>query len=239
VPLFDASTDEIVVRIVYDGLGTAGKTTNLRMLHAAFTARARGGVETFEENAAGRTLYFDWLELHAGHVDAWPLRCQIVSVPGQFVYASRRFQLLQDIDGAVLVCDSTPHGVRAGGIAMGFLVSALESSGHAGIPIVLQANKQDLADALSPERVAESMPVAPRAVVAASATSSDGVRATLLRVLDLVRADVRARLLGRDARELAPLQSTARDLYEALIASEGKETPAFEAALELALEQVR
>lgn len=238
--LYDAESGEIVVRIVYDGLGTAGKTTNLRMLHAAFVGRARSEVLGFGETRTGRTLYFDWLELSAGHIDETPLRCQVLSVPGQFAHAHRRFHLLREIDGAVLVCDSTERGVLAGTVAMDFLQRALVASGNTAAPIVLQANKQDLPGALSPEMVAAAMPVTPHAVVPASATSSDGVRLTLLRALDLVRGSVRARLGGREAATLPPAGETAEALYAALDRVDGSEDDAqLVHALEAALLQVK
>lgn len=236
---FDESTGEIVVRIVYDGLGTAGKTTNLRMLHAAFPTRSRDGLIVPAESTTGRTLYFDWLELVAGHLDQWPLRCQVLTVPGQFAYANRRFQLLQEIDGVVLVCESTPKGVEAGRIAAGFLSRALESSGNAGAPVVLQANKQDLDDALSPEEVAARLPIQVNAVVPARATEGDGVRLTLLRVLDLVRVRVRERLVGTSGMPLPRSKETAEELHTALVAADADASPALVEALEDAMSQVR
>ena len=237
---FDATTGEIVVRIVYDGLGTAGKTTNLRGLHAAFPDRTRGELIGFDENASGRTLYFDWLELSVGHIDEWPLRCQVISVPGQFVYAHRRFHLLREIDGAVMVCDSTPQGVIAGAIAMSFLYKALIGSGNHEAPVVLQANKQDVAGALAPEIVADRMPFLPRATVGASALTGDGIRLTLLRSLDLVRGTVRARLGGRDATVLPAATETAEQLHAALVASDqAEDSPELVEALDTALQQVK
>jgi len=221
VPTYDAQRGDIVLRIVYDGLGTAGKTTNLRMLHAAFQSRAMGEIVTPDESKTGRTLFFDWLELNVGHVGDWPLRCQVISVPGQFVYAHRRFHLLREIDGAVLVCDSTESGVAQGAIAMTFLRRALESLGGAAVPIVLQANKQDRPGALGADEVAARMPFETEAVVPAVASTGDGVRLTLFRVLDLARDRVRERLRGGDPRNLLPHQSeSAEALHASLISSE-------------------
>lgn len=230
---FDESTGEIVVRIVYDGLGTAGKTSNLRALHAAFPSRTKDGVITPEETVAGRTVFFDWLELAAGHLDDWPLRCQIVTVPGQFVYANRRFHLLRQIDAAVLVCDSSERGVDAGAIALTFLQEALRSTMNQGVPVILQANKQDLAGALPPERVEARLTHAVDAVVGATASTGDGVRLTLLRAIDLVRKRVRSQMGSTGPRALPRSDATAAELYEALLLSDGDESHAV--ALESAL----
>lgn len=237
---FDAQKGEIVVRIVYDGLATAGKTTNLRALYEAFSHRATGGVYAPAETRTGRTLYFDWLELFVGHLDDWPLRCQILTVPGQFVYAHRRFHLLKEIDGVVLVCESTERGLASGKIALAFLHKALASSGNDAAPIVLQANKQDVAGALAPEAFAAALDFKPQAVIGAVASTGDGVRPTLLRTLDFVRADVRARLGDRAPEELPRHSESADQLYAALVDSEGSDaSAALVDALDTALAEVK
>ncbi len=237
---FDAVSGEIVARIVYDGLGTAGKTTNVRMLHDAFASRATSAIVAPEVSPTGRTLYFDWLELLAGHLDDRPLRCQIVTVPGQFVYGGRRYQLLREIDGVVLVCDSTPHGAEAARIAAAFLTSALESSGNREAPIVVQANKQDLPNALSPEEVAAHVGIDAAAVVGASARTGDGVRLTLLRILDLARGRIRSQCAGRGPEVLPPRTQTAEQLYEELRTMEHQgPSEAAAAALDRALAQLK
>lgn len=235
---FDASTGEIVVRIVYDGLGTAGKTTNLRALHRAFQSRADDDILVPEETKTGRTVYFDWLELRAGHLDDWPLRAQIVAVPGQFAYAARRFRLLQEIDGVVLVCESTEHGVRAGRIAWTFLDKTLLSAGNGGVPVVLQANKQDLPGALTPEEVARRFDFEPAAITAAQANNGEGVRLTLLRILDLARARTRAQLAGRPADTLPRHHESAEEMYRSLLLEDDVARAGLAEALESALAQV-
>ncbi len=228
------------MRIAYDGLGTAGKTTNVRALQQAFPTRSRRGVEGFGESRSGRTLYFDWLELDVGHFDEARCRCQILSVPGQFVYAQRRFHLLGELDGVVLVCDSTPRGVDAGRIALAFLRRVLEANGTGDVPVVVQANKQDLPDALGPDEVAARLVLARELVVPASAISDEGVRLTLVRALDLVRRRVRAGLEGASVDTLPPAEATSASVYEALVAKDAEEEPnALIEALELALEQVK
>ncbi len=236
---FDAARGEIVVRIVYDGLATAGKTANLRALHAAFSGRTKNGFSIPAETLTGRTLYFDWLELRTGYLDDWPLRCQILTVPGQFAYAERRFRLLRELDGVVLVCESTPKGIEAARIATVFLGKVLDSCGNSDVPIVFQANKQDLPGALSPAEVAARLGLGERRpLVGASALEGEGVRHTLLRVLDLARDRLRARLRRSGPQGLSPHTESAEDLYNAMIAegdAGGEETTA---AIEAALRAV-
>lgn len=234
---FNAETGELVVRIVYDGLGTAGKTTNLRALHAAFPSRTPNGIQTPSENREGRTLFFDWLDLVAGHLDDWPLRCQVLTVPGQFAYASRRFRLLQEVDGAVLVCDSRPAGIEAARLAAAFLKEALRVSGNHDAPLILQANKQDTTGALAPADVREMLRGIADDVVGASATNGDGVRWTLLSLLDRVRHRVRKRLERSGVAGLPKSTQNAAELYQALVASDTRDDHS--AALEAALAEMK
>ena len=105
MPTYDARLNRVVVRVVYDGVAYAGKTTNIAQLSALF-AFQRAPVHTPSE-LRGRTLFFDWLQLQAGSVCGYPLLCQVLTVPGQAVLAPRRRHLLETADVIVHVCEST------------------------------------------------------------------------------------------------------------------------------------
>lgn len=236
---FDSERREVVVRIVYDGPATAGKTANLRSLHATFSKRAKRELYVPAETSTGRTLYFDWLELQTGYLDDWPLRCQILTVPGQLAHAERRFRLLREIDGVVFVCESTARGIEAARVASIFLGKALGSCGNSDVPIVFQANKQDLPGALPPAAVAARLGLAAgRPIIAANATGGDGVRVTLLTVLDLARERLRERLRRGGAHDLGPHTESAEELYTAMLAAEDSEDTGAIGALEAALRAV-
>lgn len=237
---FDRETREIVLRIVYDGAATAGKTANLRSLHASFGHRAQGTLYTPAETGTGRTLYFDWLELMAGHVDEWPIRCQLVTVPGQFAFAERRYRLLRGIDAAVVVCESTPQGVLAARAAWTFLSGVLAAAGNERIPVVVQANKQDLPGALSPARIAALLALDPKhRVLPARALDGDGVRTTFLAALDAARDVVRAKLRIGGPESLGTPMESAEHLYDAMLReADADPEPGFVAALDGALAAV-
>lgn len=234
---FDPERREIVLRIVYDGPAMAGKTANLRALHTAATERARGGVVVPAETATGRTLYFDWLELLTGVVEDWPLRCQILTVPGQLALAERRFRLLREVDAVVLVCDSRPAGARPARAAWAFLSSTLEATKNTDAPIVVQANKQDLPGALSPSELRSSLGLgAAVPIVPACATNLDGVLETFLRALRAARDRVRGPLGSAGPESLPRGMTTAVDLHRALLSEEdGVPDPALVSVLEAAL----
>ncbi len=232
---FDRESGEIVLRIVYDGPATAGKSTTLRALRTAFESRARGEIIVPEESSSGRTLYFDWLELKVGHVDDVPARAEILSVPGQLSYADRRLRVLRTADAAVFVCASTPAGCSAGRIAWKLLVMA--SEGAPPLPTVLVANKQDLDGALDPEEVARRVGCDPRMATGASAIEADGARGALVRALDLARSRVRAELAGAPATALPPAGGGAARLYASLKEERAPEA-GFYPALDMAIEEL-
>lgn len=236
---FDRERREIVLRIVYDGAATAGKTANLRALYASFGHRAQGELFIPAETRTGRTLYFDFLELLAGHVDDWPIRCQILTVPGQFAFAERRHRLLRGLDAVVVVCESTPSGVATARFAWAFLERALASSGAARVPVVVQANKQDIPGALSPAEVeARLAPGRRHKVLAASALHGEGVRATFLAALDAARDVVRATLRSAGPLALGPPLESAERLHESMLREDvdAEPDPEVAAALDEALD---
>ena len=105
--LVDPTTDQIVVRIVYDGPALSGKTTSLKAL-----ARGVSSSLTTPAETAGRTLYFDWVDYVGGLFDGRQIRCQIVSVPGQRDLAERRRLLLETADAVSTKKRNGSNGLR-------------------------------------------------------------------------------------------------------------------------------
>jgi len=115
VAYLDAHTGELVIRIVYDGAPSAGKTTNVRRLHEGLLATRRGELES-PDSLGRRTEWFDRREFFGGYVEGLPLRCELLSVPGQRSLATRRAHLLVEADAIVLVLDATrpvPESLRS------------------------------------------------------------------------------------------------------------------------------
>lgn len=228
MPAWDEPSRRIVLRIVYDGPGFAGKTTNLSALAGFFTTRRRSELIT-PEAIDERTQYFDWMDLDGGLVQGYTLRCRLLTVPGQRRLAGRREALLRTADAVVLVCESTRGGALQAYRMLDVMGARLERIRSDVPPLIVQANKQDLPGALSPEEVRDALALdASVPVVAARASAGTGVRETLVlairaaadRVqlqlvrggLDLLERDVETpeRLLAR-LRDIPPV-STAPSL---------------------------
>lgn len=227
---YDPSTRSVIVRILYDGLGLAGKTRSLRHVREAFSSRS-GRLYVPEENAHGRTLFFDWLELDAGRIlfererglADYALRVELVTVPGQSVYVQRRWSLLRSADAVIAVVDSTPAGLRRGAHGVRFLRAAFEQLGLPVPPLVVQANKQDLAGAARAESVRAQLELEPELdIVEASALTGMGIRETLLKAIKHARGSVQAQLEGRAPSTLPRAEGDPERLYRRMVAVESE-----------------
>lgn len=186
--LLDEKRDAFVVRIVYDGPPFSGKTTTLRAL-SSLLARP---VETPEEHE-GRTLLFDWLDYTAGRFEGRPIRCQVVSVPGQRSLAERRRRLVADADAVVFVADTGRLGIDLT-IEYARELAAILARGDSPRPgVVIQANKRDVGDALDMPVVVEAFRKAGAdgAFIETTATDGSGVREAFLFAVRLALDRVR------------------------------------------------
>lgn len=210
---YDPSRGCVTLRIVYDGLGTAGKTTNVRKIYELFTLARQGDVVVPEEHR-GRTLYFDWLELDAGFIDERRLRVQVLTVPGQFAYAQRRWSLLRTPDAVVEVCDSSPGAIERSRYALRFLRGMLAAGSCPDVPVVVQANKQDEPGSLRGPELALALGIGAEVrVVEAVASEGEGVRSTLLLALLDARERVRAQIAAGGIESLEWGSQSAEEVY--------------------------
>lgn len=189
--IFDPSTERLCVRVVYDGAASAGKTTNLRQLATLFATRQATEVHS-ESEVDGRTLYFDWMQIQAGAVAGVPLLCQIISVPGQVALTPRRRHLLSTADVVVYVCDSSAVAVERAREGHAVLDAVARERGE-DIPLVVQANKQDQADALEGARLLEAIGLPGKVVIDAIATEGIGVVDTFVTAVRTLSRSIQER----------------------------------------------
>lgn len=188
---FDRETGALVLRIVYDGPSRAGKTTNLRTLASLLPVSRRSEVRTPSATPGGSTLRYDLLEVDVGLVESsrgeHPARCEVLSVPGQLSLAAHRVALLASADAAVLVLDATPVATRRNRTSLSALRAFRAAGLLAEVPLVLQANKQDVAGARSAAALARALELPASRSVDAVAVAGEGVRETFFAALGLAR----------------------------------------------------
>ena len=194
---FDSERNCYVVRIVYDGPGLAGKTTNLQRICDRIPTQNRSEMVT-PAALKGRTMFFDWLEVAGPPLGDKGLRFQLISVPGQAQRNYRRRPLVEVADVIVLVCEPTPAGVRDTQRVWAQLRVSLQSR-DVEVPVVLQANKQDLEGSLSEQQLRRLLRIDDDTpVFSAVAVEGIGVWETLVAAMRLGVETI-------DAENVAPL----------------------------------
>lgn len=204
------------VVIVFDGPASAGKTSNLRRISESIPAETRSELVSPEEKD-GETQHFDWLHVDAtDSTDETTTSALLLAVPGHGTYRSRRQALLALADVVVFVVDSTPHRLRWAAPMFRELPTRFGAATEQRV--IVQANKQDLDDALAPDEVAESFAklAPPVPVLGACAKTGAGVADTLATAIETA---VRFRKTGPRA---SPSPRTPEELMQYLAATTQK-----------------
>jgi mutual gliding-motility protein MglA len=142
---------EINCKIVYYGPGLGGKTTNLQYIYDSTASQAKGKLISLATET-DRTLFFDFLPLDLGTVRGFKTRFHLYTVPGQVFYDASRKLILKGVDGVVFVADSQRERMDANVESLFNLESNLKQHSYdlMKMPYVLQLNKRDLPNVVSP-----------------------------------------------------------------------------------------
>jgi len=179
-------------RILYWGIAGAGKSTNLSTIHSRLRADHRGELR----HVATRldpTVTYEVLPIQLGDVGGSPTEIEIVAVPDGAEQAATRKQLLDEVEGVVLVIDASPARVDENVAAREELAESLASYGRelAKLPMVVQYNKRDLADDTAIEALHRRLALPSAAVFEAVADQGTGVLQTLTTVSKAVVRNLR------------------------------------------------
>jgi hypothetical protein len=176
------SSDETAVnaRILYWGVEGSGKTTNLRSIHRKLRADHRGEIQR-EATLIDPTVEYETLAIELGEIGGLKTRIQMVAVPGGADQAPTRKQLLDQVDGIVMVIDSRRECIGENASSLVELREMLLDYGRnlEDVPLVLQYNKCDLSDPYALEELHRKLDVNGAAVFEAVATENSGVLQTL------------------------------------------------------------
>jgi signal recognition particle receptor subunit beta len=153
--LFNYSTRELTAKIVYDGPGLCGKTTNLQYVYNSLPDQVKKGKMLSLATKTDRTLFFDFLPIELGTIRGMRTRIQLYTVPGQVFYNSTRKLVLKGADGVVFVADSQAKMIEANTESYRNLDENLKEMGIRieEIPLVMQFNKRDLPNLASIEEM--------------------------------------------------------------------------------------
>lgn len=199
----------VIVRIVYAGPSGAGKTTTLYALARELLGHHAEQVVMTPATEQEHTLYFDWCTYQGGRVQGRRLQSHILTVPGLEHLGSRRQLLLQDADAVVFVVDAHRDQMAAAWQAFQEMQPWLQRAAtEAAVGVVVQANKQDLPEALSAEDIKQHLGnLAALPVIVTTATTGTGIREAFVKGVGLALERVLVLLHeGRLHPAVAPIQ---------------------------------
>jgi signal recognition particle receptor subunit beta len=213
---FDSERGCYVIRVVYDGPGMAGKTSNLQRISEMVPATKRSEMVT-PAALKGRTMFFDWLEVDGPKYGKKAVKFQLISVPGQIERNYRRRPLVAMADVVVFVCDSSPPQVKDTLRTFARLRTSMRQR-ESPVPLVVQANKQDIEGALSPRDIKKRLTLdSETPVVSANAAVGTGVQETLRTA---VRLGVRTMAGGAKVPPLPAEFANADALFDHVLSFE-------------------
>ncbi len=167
-------------RILLWGIAGSGKSTTLRTIHDKLRSDLRGDLR-LEPTRLDPTLQYEVLPITLGEVAGVATELEIVAVPGADEHAMTRKQLLDGVDGIILLIDSSPEKIEANIPAIEELKTSLAAYGQRldAFPVVLQYNKRDVADPFAIEDLHRRIGLDQTAVFETIATTGHGILATL------------------------------------------------------------
>lgn len=191
----DSAQRRLICKLVYYGPGGAGKTTNLRAVHARAPAERRGKPVALAAEG-DQAVIFDLLPLELGVVQGFSVTQRLYTVPGRPRCAADRRRILVGVDGVVFVADSDPTRLRDAVSSYEELLDQLRAVGKdpARTPLVLQYNKRDLPHALPADDMDRVLNARGDPAFEAVATEGRGVLETLRALSRLVLSRCREEL---------------------------------------------
>lgn len=224
---------DINARILLWGIEGAGKSTSLRTIHDKLRPDLRGELKV-EPTRLDPTVQFESLSITLGEVGGVGTQLEIISVPGAPDQAMTRKQLLDEVDGIIIVLDASPERIDANYAAIDELRASLAAYGHRldAFPLVLQYNKRDIADPFAIEELHRRIGLDQAAVFETIATTGHGILATLTTISKhVVRSrrnsstssdlDASAAATAETAAEIEDPAASSHEILEAAILAEG------------------
>lgn len=217
---------QVNARIVYWGVEGAGKTANLHAAYAKLRPDHRGELRS-QPTRLDPSVSYEVLPIGLGEIAGVRTLIELVAVPGPAEQAPTRKQLLDQVDGVVLVVDSQPERVDANIASFEELRRALRAYGRQieDLPLVVQYNKRDLADPFALEDLHRKLDVKGAVVFEAIATDGTGVLQTLSTISKRVIRALRESGVGAEVASPAPAPQPAR-VEASNVAASGTASPA-------------
>ena len=231
------NSDAVNARIVYWGIEGAGKSENLARVYQKLRPDHRGELLSIASRLDPSVTYEE-LPISLGEVGGVKTQIEMIAAPGGHEQAPMRKQLLDQVDGIVLVVDAAAP-VEENLASLAELREALSAYGRAleDLPLVIQYNKRDIADPYAMDDLHRKLDPGDTPVFEAVASEGTGVLQTLSTISKRVIRHLREHgpALTPHVPQPEPAPATppsVSDLMEDALAAEGTELDA--SALDLA-----
>jgi signal recognition particle receptor subunit beta len=187
-------------RILYWGAPGAGKVTNLRNVAARLRPDHRGEMQSVPTRI-DPTVAYTVIPIELGEVGGMRTCIEMVAVPGQPEQAPTRKQLLDEVDGIVFVADSRSERIEENLESLEELRKALADYARPieEVPLVIQYNKRDLADAFAIDELHRRIALPGATVFEAVASEGIGILQTLSTISKKVIRALREQSLPNQA----------------------------------------
>lgn len=191
---YDEQEQRLILKLVYYGPALSGKTTNLLSLHEQLSQEGRGELMVLD-TTNDRTIYFDLLPFFLIAPSGLKIKVKVYTVPGQVSHDATRKAVLQRADGIVFVADSQHTETVNNMNSFENLEQNLKFVGIDidKIPLIIQFNKRDLADIISPSEIRKAWDPTGIAVTPAIALHGKGVVETFARLVSIVYTQLDSR----------------------------------------------
>ncbi len=200
---------EVNARILYWGAKGAGKTTNVEAIRSKLRSDNRGDLRRIATRV-DPSIHYEVLPIELGELGGVRTRLQVVAVPGGADQVPTRKQLLDRVDGVVFVVDAQRDRLEENLASFAELRRSLAAYGRtlADVPLVIQYNKRDLADAYALEELHRKLDMRGVAAFEAVATEGRAVLPTLTtiskRVVRFLREQARTPVAPEPSRPAVP-----------------------------------
>ncbi|MFZ3209643.1 MAG: ADP-ribosylation factor-like protein [Geobacteraceae bacterium] len=167
---------EINAKLVFFGPGKAGKATNLNYIYRKLKQEYKGSFKSMNIEKA-RMLFFDFVPAGQASLDEYTVRFHIYTIMGEVAKSSAWKMALKGVDGVVFVADSAPDRMTANQSSMKELTEFLGCYGKSlqDVAVVIQANKRDMADAVSLEALKDALNIQDIKLFPTAAVKGEGV----------------------------------------------------------------
>jgi signal recognition particle receptor subunit beta len=192
MPEIPSDSAQMSARILYWGIPGAGVSTNLRTIYSRLRADRRGELHS-QPTGIDPTVTYEILPIELGKIHGLGTELHLIAAPGASEQAPTRMQLLDQIDGVVLVLDSRRECFEDNLNSVAELRASLSAYGRHidGLPVVVQYNKRDLADPYDIEELHRKLDLANAAVFEAVASEGIGVLQALTTISKRVVRNLR------------------------------------------------